>query len=338
MRKGEIVLCDTTLRDGEQAPGVSFGVEEKVFIATLLCETGIREIEAGTAAMGGEEFKALKALAGLGLEARLTGWCRTLSEDVDATVEAGLQSAAIALPSSKLHLREKLGWSLKEAEENLQGAICRAKGRGLYVIAALEDASRAEPEALVRFARAAREAGADRLRLSDTLGLLDPLGAFRLVRKIRQAAGLALEFHGHNDFGLATANALAAAKAGAGHLSVTVLGLGERAGNAPLEEVALALLQLSGLDPKIRTKLLPRLFKAVERASGRPIPPGKPIAGSAAFTHESGIHVDGLLKNPQTYQPFPPALVGRRHEIVGGKHSGGAALKYLAGMKGGSDG
>jgi len=203
-----------------------------------------------------------------------------------------------------------------------------AKTNGLTVCIGCEDASRADFDFLIRFALAAQEAGADTIRLSDTVGRLDPFGVFELVGRIKEQIGIPLEFHPHNDLGLATANALAAVRAGATRLSVTVLGLGERAGNAALEEVAAGLRYAGGVSCGLDLSRLPKAFDLVSRASGRPIPPGKPIAGSLAFAHESGIHADAILKSSKNYELFPPEEVGATRKIILGKHSGRASIQY----------
>lgn len=328
-RKSEkIVLCDTTLRDGEQAPGVAFTVEDKVLIARMLDRVGVSEIEAGTPASGGSEAEAVKRIAGLGLDARISAWCRGLHSDINAALACGVDAVAVTMPSSNLHLEAKLECPLDWAVKKMSDVVRYAKEKGLYVCAAFEDASRADLGVLLNFVREARFAGADRVRLSDTVGQLDPFETERIVGVIVSETELPVEFHAHNDFGLATANALAAARVGATHLSVTTLGLGERAGNAALEEVAMALERLMKLDTGIETDKLLGLFCAVSEASGRAIPDGKPVAGREVFSHESGIHVNGVLKNPETYEPFPPEAVGRDRRIALGKHSGTSAVQH----------
>lgn len=321
-------LCDTTLRDGEQAPGVAFAPEVKVHLARLLDRLGVAEIEAGTPACGGAEAEAVRRVAALGLAARVTAWCRMSVADIERAAGCGVGGVAIAVPSSDLHIRSKFGRDRAWVVAGLQKCIGHAKLRGLHVCAAFEDASRADEAFLAHLARHARAAGADRLRLSDTVGLLDPFATAERVGRFLVHTDLPLEFHAHNDFGLATANALAAARAGATHLSVTALGLGERGGNAALEEVALGLERLGGRKTGLVLTRLPDLFAAVAHATGRPIPPGKPVAGANAFVHESGIHVAGILKNPETYEPYPPQLVGATRRLVLGKHSGTAALAH----------
>jgi homocitrate synthase NifV len=198
----------------------------------------------------------------------------------------------------------------------------------------MEDASRAAPDFLEQIAHAAQAAGARRLRFADTLGVLDPFSVFERISRLRAATDLEIEMHAHDDLGLATANTLAAAKAGATHVNTTVNGLGERAGNAPLEEVVLGLRQCCSLETGIQLRDFPALSQAVARASGRPVAWQKSLVGEGVFTHEAGIHVDGLLKDPNNYQGFDPSIVGRDHRIVLGKHSGSHAVQLVMGRLG----
>ncbi|TAL16346.1 hypothetical protein EPN96_09440 [bacterium] len=323
----KVFFSDTTLRDGEQAPGVAFSLEEKVRIARLLDAAGVSEIEAGIPVGGAEEAGAVKRLANLGLKATVSAWCRARDEDIDASACLGVKAVSICIPASRLHLRERLGKDVEWALGRIGESVARAKGLGLTVCAAFEDASRAEWEDLRRFIGVSASSGADRIRLSDTVGALLPEGVKSLVAGCLDEVKLPVEFHGHNDFGLATANALAAFDGGASHLSVTVLGLGERAGNAALEEVVMALEKLKKIDTGLAKTLFPELFSVVSRSSGREISPSKPVAGEAVFTHQSGLHVQGVLRCPETYEPFDPSIVGRSRKIVFGKNSGRAGLR-----------
>jgi len=323
-----LIVCDTTLRDGEQAPGVAFTIEEKVAIATLLDKVGIQEIECGTPAMGNEERDAVAGIARLGLSARVMAWNRAVIEDIEASIRCGVSAVAVSLPASEFQIRHKLGKSRIWVIEQLRRSIDFAKAEGLYVCMGAEDASRADLDFLVQFARAAEEAGADRLRFSDTLGLLEPLETYRRLTHLVALVRIPIEIHAHNDFGMATANALAGFQAGASVVSTTVLGLGERSGNAALEEVIMAARHVYGHPYRFDLSLIPALCASVAAASGRSIPEGKPIVGQRVFSHESGIHVDGVLKNPANYEPFPPEELGRSREILLGKHSGRNALAH----------
>lgn len=327
MSRPMVTLCDTTLRDGCQAPSACLGIAQKIAIARALDDAGVPELEVGTPASGGEEERVVRALVELGLRARLVAWNRALDADLDASVRCGVGAVAVSLPVSDLHIGRKLkksrAWVLDQAERVVE----RGKALGLYVCLGAEDASRADPAFLAEYGRRARQGGADRLRFADTVGCLDPFQTFARVKALVEAAGLPVEIHCHDDLGMATANALAGVRAGATHVSTTVLGLGERAGIAALEEVSLGLGQVLGLDCGVRLPALPALCEAVARATRRAVEPWKAVVGSDAFTHSSGIHVDGVLKHPGTYEPFSPAEVGRTRSIALGEHAGRAAVR-----------
>ncbi|MBR0962299.1 homocitrate synthase [Bradyrhizobium japonicum] len=324
-----VVLNDTTLRDGEQAPGVAFTTAEKVSIARALASAGITEIEAGTPAMGDDEVSAIRAIVEADLPATAIGWCRMRTADVDAAIEAGVSMVNVSIPASDVQIAAKLDGGRPAALEQVRRVVGYARDRGLDVAVGGEDSSRADVDFLVELIATAKAAGARRFRIADTLSVLDPDASFALLAALRATTDLELEFHGHDDLGLATANTLAAIKAGATHASVTVIGLGERAGNAPLEEVAVALKQLYGCDTGVALSELEKVASVVAAAAARAIPLNKAIVGEHVFTHESGIHVDGLLKDQRTYQALDPRLLGRSNRIVIGKHSGLAAITAL---------
>ena len=320
-------IVDTTLRDGEQAAGVVLAQVERVKIACALVNAGIPELEVGVPVMGAEAIENIvEVAAGVGRE-RVVTWCRGAENDLIAATKTGVAAVHLSFPASPLH---QAVWrmTLEEVLARTQLLVVKARNHFDRVYVGAQDASRAEPEFLAEFARVAWAAGAKRIRYADTVGRLAPSQIAAALAPIQQAAPkIEIEFHGHNDLGLATANALAAYEAGAHAVSVTVNGLGERAGNVALEELVMALRVAHGNDCAVDCTKFGVLSDLVARAANRPLPAQKPVVGASAFLHESGIHCSGQLRDERSYEAFAPSIVGReRPAFVLGSHSGGASV------------
>jgi homocitrate synthase NifV len=326
--KAQVLLEDTTLRDGEQAPGVAFPAATKRRILDLLIEAGVRSIEIGIPAMGGDELAFVQSCVDRQGDAQLVVWHRGVAEEVQRSLDMGFRAVHIGLPTSQVHLdvsvRKDRGWLLSTA----RALIGSAKDRGAFVSISAEDVARTEIGFLQEYAGTVAEAGADRLRLSDTIGVLTPEQYGTRVRAVLDAADVAVQCHAHNDFGLATANTLAGLHAGATWFHVTVNGLGERAGMPDLAQMVVTLKRLYDVDVGVDHTRLSELSEAVAVAAHHDVPPWQPVVGRNVFAHESGIHANGMLRDTASFEPFPPESVGGERRYVVGKHSGRANVRW----------
>ncbi len=331
-RLGSLKLVDTTCRDGEQMPGISFTCDEKVEIAVGLEMLGVEQVET-FATYNDSDRDCAKRLSSRLKETSIMGWNRMVKTDIEDSISHGVDAVSVSTDTSDIALANKLKMTREEQLERLVDCVEFAKGHGVYVCFNAGDATRSDSDYLVEFARAGKDAGGDRFRICDTVGILTPAASSSLVAKIMSNVDIDVEFHAHNDFGLAVANALAACEAAASFrdrtlwLSTTVNGLGERAGNVPLEVLVMNLRAHYGVQ-KYRTEHIIPLCKRVEKASGLEIPLNYPIVGGNMFTHKSGIHVDGILKDPQMYEAFDPAMLGMSRRISLGKNSGKASIRH----------
>lgn len=322
----EIYIVDTTLRDGEQTAGVVFANEEKIAIASMLSDLGVDQLEVGIPTMGGDEKEAIKQIVKRNTKSSIMAWNRAVIKDIEESIDCGVDAVAISISVSDIHIKHKLKTSREWVLENMVKSVEYAKKNGLYISVNGEDASRSDREFLVEFIEAAKSAGADRFRYCDTVGIMEPFKIRDNISYLYDKTKFDIEMHTHNDFGMGTANAIAGIMGGASHVGVTVNGLGERAGNAALEEVLMSLIYLYGYEGNIDTKMFREVSEYVSRASGRELPIWKAIVGTNMFAHESGIHADGAIKNPKNYEAFDPAIVGLERQMVIGKHSGRAGL------------
>ncbi len=321
-----IRIFDTTLRDGEQTPGVSLTPDQKILIARQLDKLGVDTIEAGFPMVSEGERKAIKAIAGAGLDAEICALARCVKEDIDAALDCDVDCVHIFIATSDIHLKHKLKLSREEALARAVEWVEYAKKHGVVVEFSAEDATRTNLEFLKQVYQAVVKAGANRINVPDTVGCITPRGMNYLISQLKQAVRVPISVHCHNDFGLAVSNSLAGVEAGAEQVHVTVNGLGERAGNASLEEAVMGLRALYGVKPRIKTELLVETSDLVERLTGVMVPPNKAIVGDNAFAHEAGIHVHGVLEFAGTYEPLSPELVGHHRRLVLGKHAGARSV------------
>jgi D-citramalate synthase len=319
-----VQLLDTTLRDGEQAPGISLTPEEKAAIARALDRAEVQYVEAGSACTGAGERETISRVTSLDLDATVTSFCRGLTRDVDWALDCDVDGINLVVPASDRHIEQKVGTTYEENVASTEELVAYAKDHGLWVEVIGEDGSRADLDYLEELLGSALDAGADRICFADTVGHAGPEHTYEAVARLSDLGPTST--HTHDDLGLGMTNVYASLKAGADLVHCTVNGIGERAGNVALEEVAIALHHVYGVDT-VKLDELYDLAGIVSRKTGIELPPNKAVVGQNAFTHESGIHTDGTLKDDAMYEPYPPETVGRERRLVLGKHAGRAGVK-----------
>ena len=325
----KVQIHDATLRDGEQTPGVVFRKEDKVRIAKGLDEVGVERIEAGMPAVSSEDFEAIKEISKLGLKSKIFTFARALKSDIDSAVECGANGVVIEIPIGYPKLKYQFGWSWEDVLKKSIDVINYAKERKLYAVYFPYDTTRAREEDLDNlFSGIMKYSSPDSIGIVDTMGCALPEAIQYLVRKAKKLTGLPVEVHTHNDFGMGVATELAAVTAGAEVVHSCINGLGERTGNAALEELMMGLHVLLGMDTPYKFDKITKLAKLAEEISGIKIPRNKPVTGEGNFTRESGIGVDLVIKTPLAMFATDPKFTGREGKIVLGKKSGKLSVKY----------
>jgi 2-isopropylmalate synthase len=325
----KVRIFDTTLRDGEQTPGVSITPEQKVQIAIKLDELGIDAIEAGFPVVSHGESIAIKQITKQGLKAEICGLARAVKSDIDAAINCDLAYIHTFIATSDIHMQFKLRMDREQVLEKAAWAVEYAKKHGIQVEFSAEDATRSDTTFLNQVFKAVANVGVDRLDIPDTVGYATPQYIEQLVKDVQTNIKLPISMHCHNDFGLAVANSISGINAGAACAHVTINGLGERAGNASLEEFVMALQCLYGRKHNVKTELLYETSRFISNTMGIIVQPNKAIIGENAFGHESGIHTHGIINNPLTYEPISPDLVGRKRWLQAGKHAGAHGIKAM---------
>ena len=322
-----IRIFDTTLRDGEQTPGVAITVDEKIRIAKKLDKLGVDTMEVGFPASSPGERRAAREIIKLGLESNICGLARPLRNDLDAAIDCDVDYIHTFIGTSPLHREFKLKMSKEEILSKSVDAIEYIKDHGITAEYSAEDATRTEFDYLKEIYTSVEDAGVDYINVPDTVGVMVPASMRYIISELKKILKAPISVHCHDDFGLAVANSLSAVEAGAAQIHVTINGLGERAGNASLEEVVMALTSQYHVKTNIKTQLLVDTSEFVSRITGIKMPPNKAIVGENAFAHEAGIHVHGVLQKAETYEPITPEMVGHTRRIVLGKHTGANAIK-----------
>ena len=322
------LINDTTLRDGEQAPYVAFNTQEKLNIAKLLYESGADELEVGIPAMGSKEQSDIKEILNLNLPIQIMSWNRATISDLEASLECGIKAVDLSIPVSQTLIDVKFNGDKEKLFRNLEDVVSLAKSEGLFVCLGGEDASRADNDFLKEITTLGASFGIDRFRYCDTIGILTPHATYQNISQLVSINSLDIEMHMHNDFGMATANSIAGFEAGAKSANTTVIGLGERAGNASFEQVLMSLKHQFCENRDINASILQELVQSVSVAANKPISSSRPIVGANIFSHESGIHVNGMIKNQNSYEAFEPEGVGLSRYFPIGKHSGTSTLLY----------
>jgi 2-isopropylmalate synthase len=318
----KIRIFDTTLRDGEQTPGVSLTPDEKTRIALQLDRLGVDAVEAGFPIASEGEAESVAAVSAAGLSCEVVGLARTNKADIDAAVAANVACVHVFIATSELHMKHKLNMTPEQVTQRIADSVSYAKSHGVVVEFSAEDSTRSDTRFLRQVYRTAEDAGADRINVPDTVGVSSPHMISNLVKELISEVKIPLSVHCHNDFGLAVANSLAAIESGATQAHVTVNGIGERAGNTSLEELVMSLHRLYSKQTGIKTELLYETSRLVAALTGVRLQPNKAVVGENAFGHESGIHTHGITERPLTYEPYDPTIVGRRRWFQAGKHAG----------------
>lgn len=329
MSEQKVRIFDTTLRDGEQTPGVTVTPEQKIQIAARLSDLGVDAIEAGFPIVSQGEMRAIKTIANNGLKAEICGLARATDADIDAAIKCDLKYVHTFIATSDIHMKFKLKMTREQVLERAVHAVEYAKKHGLRVEFSAEDATRSDRPFLLEVFKAVEQAGADRLDIPDTVGYATPQYITQIVNDVKATSKLPISMHCHDDFGLAVANSISGINAGAACAHVTINGLGERAGNASLEEFVMALQCLYDKNHNIKTQMLYETSRFVANTMGIVVQPNKAIIGENAFGHESGIHTHGVLNNPLTYEPISPELVGRKRWLQAGKHAGAHGINAM---------